>query len=171
MRIRLLLLVVMTMFLATSCYVTRATHQEVMDSAFLGADKDFVITNFGLPDQKITEGDYEQWIYMGDQITVTRNLPTRTTTTATATPYYRYNGSVNQVNANVNTYGYGGGSVSQTRNSYVRLLFKDGKVISWDSSGVDLSVKERSTGGTIAAVLGVIASVILTVVLALNTPV
>jgi len=126
----LILLILLTL---SSCAVTYYTHDQVMDQVFLGKTKDFVITNFGMPDEKAVEGEYEQWLYDRGQKTVTSVRPSRSTTTATVTP------GVYNVSGRANTSTYGGGATSRTYTSYVKLIFKDGVIVSWLSQGVDYS--------------------------------
>lgn len=159
---RILFLLIVT-FLASSCYVTKYTHQEVMDEMVIGQTKEEVIKAVGIADERRTEGHYEEWIYYGNQRSVTYNRPGYTNATV------RVNPGINT--ANVNSRTYGGKSVTRDATSYIKLTFYDGVVTKWDSQGVDLSEKEYSSRGTTLAWLVGIATVILTIILANNTPI
>lgn len=147
-----LLFVGMIMLLTQSCYTTKYTHQEAMDLALLGATKDEIIQGVGLPDSKQVEGAYEQWVYHRGQVIKTSVRPVRTTSNASAVAGSRnLYGDVNSVNVASNSYSFGGSSTSRVYDKYVKLLFKDGVVVSWDSQGVDYSVVEPDTKKTLIA--------------------
>jgi hypothetical protein len=135
-----------------------------MDEVMLQS-KDDILEALGIPDEKKSEGSYEQWIWYGDQRTVSINRPSYSTTNATVIPGY------NQVNANVNTRTYGGGSISRTYNTYVKITFKNNIATKWDTQGVDFSIKEASGGRTLIAILLSIGVVVITVLIANNTPI
>lgn len=158
-----LLIFIAVLLLVSSCYVTKYTHQEVMDELVVGQTKEEIIKAVGIADERRTEGNYEEWIYYGDQRSITYNRPGYTNATV------QVNTGTNT--ANVNSRSYGGSSVTKNTTSYIKLTFYNGIVTKWDSRGVDLSEKEHSSRGTLIAWLAGITAVILTIVLAHNTPV
>lgn len=133
------ILLLLSLFIFTSCTVTTITHSEAMDQT-LGMTKEDVITGVGLPDVKQVEGKYEQWTYSRGQVMKTSVRPVRSTSTSTAAPgsinAYGNTGSVNVATSGIS---FGGGSTTQVYDKYVKLLFKDGVVVRWDTQGVDYS--------------------------------
>lgn len=142
--------------LASSCYVTKYTHQEVMDEMVIGQTKEEVIKAVGIADERRTEGHYEEWIYYGDQRSVTYSRPGYTNSTVQVNP------GINT--ANVNSRTYGGSSVTRDATSYIKLTFYDGVVTKWESQGVDLSEKEYNPKGRSAVFLISIATLIVAII-------
>jgi hypothetical protein len=167
--IKLLFILLAALLLCTSCYVTTLTHSEAMDQSVLGDTKEGIIARAGLPDAKQVEGEYEQWTYYGNQTITTYKRPVTTTTTGSIVPgSHNASGDINSANVATSTYSYGGGSTSQVSNQYLKLMFKDGIVVGWDTQGIDLSEKEPDTKTTsIVAVFTVILAIILGVSLGL----
>ena len=154
------------LLLCPSCYVTTLTHSEAMDHV-LGMTKEEVITGVGLPDAKQVEGEYEQWTYNRGQSATTYSRPVRTVSTASATPgSMDAYGNTNSVNVASSGISYGGGTRTQVYDKYVKLLFKDGVVVSWDTQGVDYSEQGPDTALTLAGVGATILGVILVVLFA-----
>lgn len=159
-------IILLIMLLCSSCYVTTLTHPEAMDQSVLGETKENIIARAGLPDAKQVEGAYEQWTYYGNQTITTTSRPTRTTTTGSVVPgSHNAYGDINSANISGNTYSYGGGSTSRVSTQYLKLLFKDGIVVGWDTQGIDLSEKEPDKGSFLViggTIIGVVAAVLLT---------
>ncbi len=132
------------MILNSSCYTTKITHTDVINE-ITGSTKDEIISVLGLPSYKQTEGEYEQWVYDMGQSTVSVPLTSSSNTNVTVNPFGN--------SANINTRNYGGGNVSRTYNKYIKIVFKNDIVISCDTAGVDLSVKEYSGKTTLIAII------------------
>jgi hypothetical protein len=143
-----------------SCTSVVYTHKQVMDEI---KTKDQVITKFGLPNSKMTEGEYEQWYY--DYGMESRS---RTSTTYTKPEIN------NTVNVNINTnsnsginwnptnqtsvpkFNLGnsyGSTVTTTKNKYVKIIFRGDAVVSWETQAVDFSIKGTNRVGN-ALLLG-----------------
>lgn len=93
-----------------------------------------IVDNFGLPTEKRTGEGIEEWIY---------NYGTAGVATEQRDPNATVNGSLNKV------------SVTQYSqyDRYLKFTFdSNGNFTRWESQGVDLSVKEKAKGRTIAAV-------------------
>ena len=162
-----LILTLFACVLLSSCYVTTYTHSEVMNETVMGATKEEVIANLGLPDQKQTEGEYDQWVFHGGTVTRTYNHPSRTITTGSAATGSRnIYGETSSVNVNANTWSFGGGSTTRSYNRYIKLLFKNDIVIDWDTQGCNFSEKRSTTGGVILGVLGTGVAVAATIIAA-----
>ena len=158
---RLFLVSLAALLLCSSCYVTTLTHSEAMDQSVLGETKENMIARAGLPDAKQIEGEYEQWTYYGNQTITTHSRPTRTTTTGSVVPgSHNASGQINSANVSSSTYSYGGGSTSQVSTQYLKLIFKDGIVVDWQTQGIDISEKEPNKAASIAATLFVVAAAI-----------
>ena len=154
-------IMLLLLLLCSSCYVTTLTHSEAMDQSVLGETKENMIARAGLPDAKQTEGEYEQWTYYGNQTIQTYSRPTRTTTTGSVVPgSHNASGQINSANVSSSTYSYGGGSTSQVSTQYLKLIFKDGIVVDWQTQGIDISEKEPNKAASIAATLFVVAAAI-----------
>lgn len=149
------LLTAISIILLSSCMVTKYTHDEAMELMIGSGTKDDVIAAFGLPDEKKTEGDYEQWTYYGGMRSATRTSPSYSVASASARPTYDIYGDVIKADANVNTRTYSGSSRSQSYNEYVKILFQNDQVTGWDTRGVDYSEKEPSAGVTLAAIVAI----------------
>ena len=113
--------------------------------------KEQVISKFGLPNSKVTEGEFEQWYY-------DYGIESRSRTSATYTkPEIN-----NTVNVNVNTnsnsgfnlnyvnpttvpkFNLGssyGSTVTTTNNKFVKIIFKGDIPISWETQAVDFSIR------------------------------
>jgi hypothetical protein len=154
-------IILLLLLLCSSCYVTTLTHSEAMDQSVLGETKENIIARAGLPDAKQVEGAYEQWTYYGNQTITTTSRPTRTTTTGSVVPgSHNASGNINSVNVASSTYSYGGGSVSQVSTQYLKLIFKDGIVVDWQTQGIDISEREPNKAASIAATLFIVAAAI-----------
>lgn len=154
---KILLLGVVALF---SCTKVVYTHKQVMDDI---KTKDQVINKFGLPNSKMTEGEYEQWYY--DYGMESRS---RTSTTFTKPEIN------NTVNVNINTnsnsginwnqanqatipkFNLGnsyGSTVTTTKNKYVKIIFRGDAVVSWETQAVDFSIRGTDRVGN-ALLLG-----------------
>lgn len=155
-----LLFAVIFLATCTSCVTTLFTHKQVMDNAVIGKTKDEIIKTFGLPSQKQTEGNYEQWIYDLGEKTTTLSRPSMSNTNVNINPTSN--------TANVRTTEFGGRSESETYKKYVKVVLQDDLGIKWDSVDVDYSVTEQNNVGTVFYVLGVVGGgILLGVLLAL----
>ncbi len=154
-------IMLLLLLLCSSCYVTTLTHSEAMDQSVLGETKENMIARAGLPDAKQIEGAYEQWTYYGNQTIQTYSRPTRTTTTGSVVPgSHNASGQINSANVSSSTYSYGGGSTSQVSTQYLKLIFKDGIVVDWQTQGIDISEREPNKAASIAATLFIVAAAI-----------
>lgn len=153
------------MLLCSSCYVTTLTHSEAMDQSVLGETKANIIARAGLPDAKQVEGEYEQWTYYGNQTISTYNRPSRVTSSGSIVPgSHNAYGNINSANVATQAYSYGGGSTSRVSTQYLKLIFKDGIVIGWDTFGIDISEKEPDTENTLIATAAVLIGVALAII-------
>jgi len=154
-------IMLLLLLLCSSCYVTTLTHSEAMDQSVLGETKENMIARAGLPDAKQIEGAYEQWTYYGNQTIQTYSRPTRTTTIGSVVPgSHNASGQINSANVSSSTYSYGGGSTSQVSTQYLKLIFKDGIVVDWQTQGIDISEREPNKAASIAATLFIVAAAI-----------
>lgn len=124
-----------------------------MDEVVLNSTKDDIIQVFGLPDEKKTEGSYEEWIYLRGQRTISYRQPTYSRSIVNVKPVY------DDLYADVNTMNYGGTSYSRTIDVYIKVLFQDGIAVSWDTRGVDYSERDVSAGATLGAILGTVIAI------------
>lgn len=131
-----------------SCYSTKFTHSQVMDSAVNGKNKNEIVRQFGIPKEKRVEGNFEEWVYDMGQRTVALDVPSTTRTSVKVSPS----------RANINSNYYGGGSISKTFNDYIKITFQGDQAIRWDTQGIDYSVEEFDAGATILVVLLTIGS-------------
>lgn len=137
MKISALTLVFLFIFLS-SCQRVLYTHQQEMDKF---RTKNDVIKRFGIPESKETSGEYEQWIF---------KYGTTSSSSTYSTPY-NSNTQIrkNQDGVELNTYSnprfnY---NYTNTSNNYVRFVFKNDYVVSYETRGVDLTVTEPNRTG------------------------
>jgi hypothetical protein len=120
-----------------SCTKTIYTAQQNMQRYRTKQD---IVNNFGLPAEKRSGEGIEEWLYNYGAVNVATGYRN---TNATV------NGDYNSAYGNSNTL-----SVTQFSqyNRYIKFTLNDrGNVIKWESQGVDLAVKQKAPGKTIAA--------------------
>jgi hypothetical protein len=116
-------------FLATSCTRVVYTHNDVMARY---NTKTSIISRFGLPSEKRTEGDLEEWYYGFGSNTIVNT----------------YNAPIYNTNSRI---GFGN---AQTYNRYIKFLIRNDRVASWESQGVNLQEVERDKKKTTWAWIG-----------------
>ncbi|MFL9484201.1 hypothetical protein ACI6Q2_15575 [Chitinophagaceae bacterium LWZ2-11] len=133
--------------LICSCTKTIYTTKDVLGSL---TTKKAVISKFGLPTERRSEGDITEWIYDFGSV-------------SDASSYSRARANATVTDNGNNTYGsaYGSGStVSQfsTYNRFVKFTFDaNDRVINSVWQAVDFSVKKPATGKTILYITGIVA--------------
>jgi len=139
----------------SSCYQNvweaTITHKQMMDSF---NTKEIIISKFGLPTNKKTEGDYEEWLYdYGTKIITDQqsNSAARVNTfgayagaSAATAGYnaYRAPTIVGSSSAAYDSNAYGNSStnsrqVVKEQKTYIKFTIKDNKIINWETNGVD----------------------------------
>jgi hypothetical protein len=135
--------------------VTVTSHQSVMDGF---SKKDQVISKFGLPSSKKADGEYEEWEYLFSVKNVTeKNTNLNAMFGSNKSSISSSNSNAVGVGgmANVNSSGRsstsssGGGAasasakaVTQEVRTFVKFTFKEDKVVTWSSNGVDYGTYE-----------------------------
>lgn len=145
---RMLLIAGISIFSLSSCTKLLYSHEEYMNRF---RTKEGVIAHFGLPDQKIEEGDYTQWLFDFGKGSTGVGFGNANTN---ASIY----GNKSNIYGNSNT---NAGVFTQVDeyDKYVKFTFdKQGMVKNWTSQGVNLSRKQIKKGATIVAVVAVIAA-------------
>jgi len=143
-----------------ACTKVIYTHKQVMDEI---KSKDQVIKKFGLPNSKMTEGEYEQWYYDYGMESRSRTSSTYTKPEINNTVNVNINSSPNSgINYNLmnqstvpkfnlgNSYG---STTTTTRNKFVKIIFRGETVVSWETQAVDFSIKGTNRVGN-ALLLG-----------------
>ena len=126
---KVLLFTLIATLLMSSCYTTLRSHQMVMDSY---NTKSAIINRFGLPTQKITEGDLEQWVYYFGSTT------SKTTTGDALTNVYLHENSLSAYTNSVSS------TTTHTNDRYVKfMLDRSGNVNSWNTN-MDFTNKVRN---------------------------
>lgn len=127
------------------------THKQVMDGF---KTRDAIITRFGIPTSKKTEGDYEEWYFDYGTKTVTDAAATSQARSATSGGLASLSAAVGGRTLTGNTAAVGGTTASFGSNSaansaarartvtqdyktYVKFTLKGDQVITWESNGVD----------------------------------
>ena len=144
----------------SSCYTVKFTHQEVMDLANLAmqrATKNDVLSAFGIPTHKKSEGRYSEWVYDYGTNYLTLSNPTTTDITVNTNPLV--------LAPNIQARTYGGNSYNIAFQHYIRITFYDNEVRGLESVGMDYTVKEKDQEKTIIAIVLTILGSLLTVVL------
>jgi len=134
-------------FLLSGCSKVLYSHSEVMDRY---TNKQDVVNQFGLPTQKRSGEGIEEWLYDYGMISTQRGFGNVNT-----------NASVYGNTANVNSTG---GYVTQFNQyqRYIKFTFDNrGIVTRWSAQGVDMTIREKSTGKTVLAIGGVIVFLVL----------
>jgi hypothetical protein len=137
------------------------SHEQVMDE-FKGLEEGAIIEKFGIPTSKKEESGYIEWYYEFGKSAVTGfNAVNQSQSNSAAIAGSRTNaagaaiggpgyaigsaGSASNSAAAGSTVSAGavsGGMVTSEVTQYVKFIFKDGKVITWKSSGVNYQVSE-----------------------------
>ena len=140
----------------TSCTKVLYSTNQVLAAYKTKSD---VIAEFGLPAQKRQEGSITEWLYDYGSVGIRGSY-----TTANA------NGSASVYGNSV--YGQASGNSSNVTTStnyqrYLKFTF-DGRdrITKWEYQGVDLSVRKKAPGRTIACVLIGVAAVVILVIAA-----
>ena len=132
-----LLVILMAIFILSSCMVIKYTHEQVMDKKMADLhSKEDIINSFGIPDKKKVEGDREEWIWYYGQ----ERRPADMATLLLG----------NDI----------GGTYNMT-DKYLKITFKNDKPYSYETQGLDYSEKEENPVGTISAIIGIITGLVL----------
>lgn len=136
------LTIILALFFLSSCTKTIYNHGQIMDDVVKNADKNSIIEKMGLPTQKREAEGVEEWIYdLGSQTRIVNYGNSRTNASVNAGNGYAY--------GNANTNSIGVSTFSQFQR-YVKFTFdRNGKIIRWDTQGVDYSQKKVAVGKTI----------------------
>jgi hypothetical protein len=133
----------------SSCSKQIYSHKEVM---FSYHTKDDVIRQFGQPDEIMVVNDTTQWLYNCSDPSVFNDTKTKV----------KINGVYN-AGSGFNTVPVMVKQFSQY-DKYVKFIFdKDGKVLNWDSSGVNFAQRKTKVLATVAIVAGVVVGVVVIV--------
>lgn len=137
------------------------SHEQVM-SEFKGLDEGTIIEKFGMPTSKKEDAGYEEWYYEFSKSAVTgfnamnqsqsnsaaiAGSRTNAAGAALGGPGYamgRASSATNSAAAGstVSAGAVSGGMVTSEVTQYVKFIFKNEKVISWKSNGVNYQVTE-----------------------------
>jgi hypothetical protein len=120
-----------------SCSVTKYTHSEVMDMEVLNQTQYGIISKYGNPTQRrimAVSDDSEEipdeiWIY---NLTKSKNT---------------WADRKNAGKPPVSSESYGGGSMASSFDRYLAIKFHNGRVVKWETKGVDFSSKGAGGGG------------------------
>ena len=136
---------------------------DLVNIAMQSATKNDVLSAFGIPTHKKSEGRYSEWIYDYGTNYLTLSNPTTTDINVNTNPLV--------LAPNIQARTYGGMSYTTTFQHYVKFSFYDDKVQSWKPVGMDYTIKEKDQGKTIAAIFLTILVSIITVALLASIPV
>jgi len=103
-----------------SCSATKYSHTEVMDAQVLNQTKYGILSQFGNPSQTRGLDSNEVWIYNYGQAVKMREKRLSSQEAMSSS---------------------GGGSLSSSYERYLAVTFRNGRVIKWETKGVDFSVK------------------------------
>ena len=138
--------------LSTSCSVTQYTHSQYMDMEVLNQTQFGIVSKLGPPTTKKILGTTEEWIYVYGQ-------EGQTTRKSAASPYQSSD------NATASSY-------SRIYTSYMMITFRKGRVVRWETQGVNYAVKGGGGSSGIGSIILAMYAVILAVgiaVLATNS--
>lgn len=123
----------------TSCSKIVYTHEQVMLSYHTKAD---VVKQFGYPDQKKEAKGITEWVYNCDTTSMFFYSQTKVAVNG------RYNGILDSLKtANVNEF--------TSYSKYIRFVFDEtGRVLRYDSHGVDFAERKPNGGGTAMVIIG-----------------
>jgi len=149
MKARLLLICFIFLLFASSCYVVKYTHSQVMDMAILDKTEDEILNNFGIPDERETEGYFEVWSYYDyGQKPISIELPS----SSASRTNIRVNPSYGVANRTADI--YEGGVIYRRANDYIKVTFQNGRAIQWSTSGIDYTVEEFKPVKTVFTIIG-----------------
>ena len=127
-----LLVILMAIFMLSSCMVTKYTHEQVMDKKMADLhSKEDIINSFGIPDKKKVEGEREEWIWYYGQ----ERRPADMATLLLG----------NDI----------GGTYNMT-DKYLKITFKNDKPCNYETRGIDYSEKEVSPMGTVFSIIVIV---------------
>jgi len=156
----LILSVIIISLIASSCgsklvRVATTSHKEIMDNY---KNKEVVISKFGLPTSKKSDGDYEEWEYLYNVKNVTeKNANVKamfgSSNSKSSSSSANVVGAGGMAYANssgsaVNNTSGGGAasasakSVTQEVRTFVKFTFKGDNMVTWSSNGVDYAIYE-----------------------------
>ena len=138
MKTKLPLFLIIITALLTSCATTQNTHTDVMNMEVKNQTKYGVMSKYGAPTQRRIVGSTEEWIY---------DLSQKTKKSGRL--------SANVVSSGNQGGGASGSSLAGRYSSYLKITFRNGRVIRWETKGVDYSAKAGggSSAGPILALL------------------
>lgn len=131
-------LLLITVFAVTfmSCSVTKYTHSQIMDSEVLNQTQYGILSRYGNPTQRRIMAASEDTEEKPDEIWV-YNF-----TQANARVKRKANMDV------INSEASSGGSLASSFDSYMAVKFHNGRVVKWETKGVDFSAKAGGGGGS-----------------------
>lgn len=134
-----------------SCSKLIHSHEQVMVSYHT---KDAVMKQFGQPDEKREVNHVTEWLYNCDTSSAIYRSKTKVAINGTYNTVY---GSLDHNTVNVTQF--------TPYKKYVKFTFDEqGKVLNWDSNGINFAERKKKPGATIALVVGSVAAATLFVV-------
>jgi hypothetical protein len=130
MKAKLLLTLVILAVLSTSCTVTKYTHSQYMDTEILNQTQFGIVSKLGPPTTKKIMGPVEEWVYVYGQDGKKTRLS-----------------SASSFQTSDNTSNYSASSYSKIYDKYMMITFRKGRVIKWETQGVDYTVKGSGGSG------------------------
>ena len=135
------------------------THKQVMDKY---KTKDQIVAKFGLPTNKKTEGEYEEWLYDYGTKTITDAAAVGNGYSGTRSGASVIGGAIAGRTAAGNpavvggATGYGASNtatsnsaksrmVTQDYKTFIKFTLKGNSVVTWESNGLDYGTYERVT--------------------------
>ncbi len=133
----------------SSCSKQIYSHKEVMQSYHTKND---VIRQFGQPDEIMIVNDTTRWLYNCGEPSVFNDTKTKVKVNGV----FNAGSGFNTIPVTVKQF--------SRYNKYVQFAFNhDGKVLNWDSSGLNFAERKAKPLATIAIVVGAVAVVIATI--------
>lgn len=147
------------LLILSSCTMTKYTHSQVMNNAVNGKTKEQILQEFGIPTEKRVEGNYEEWIYVLGQRSISLSPPSSSRSTVKVYPS----------RATIDTRYSASMGMTRTVEDYIKITFQGDKAIRWNTQGVDYTVTERDSEKTaLAVVFSVLGSVLLGVLISMG---
>lgn len=149
--------------LCSSCSIkvveATTTHKQVMDRY---KSKDQIVAKFGLPTNKKTEGEYEEWLYDYGTKTITDAAAVGNGYSGTRSGASIIGGAIAGRTAAGNPAVVGGASaigasntatsnsaksrmVTQDYKTFIKFTLKGNNVVTWESNGLDYGTYEKVT--------------------------
>lgn len=149
--------------LSSSCSIkvieATTTHKQMMDRY---KSKDLIVAKFGLPTNKKTEGEYEEWLYDYGTKTVTDAAAVGNGYSGTRSGASVIGAAIAGKTAAGNTAvvggatGYGASNtatsstaksrmVTQDYKTFIKFTLKGNNVVTWESNGLDYGTYEKVT--------------------------